>query len=62
MGVMGSQYAFDRAHGCDRFVIHEWVWWGHDVRAVVTLYHGAVRTLVSWGHDKGAAVLWIMIR
>lgn len=31
------------------------------MRAVDPSYHGAVRSLVSWGHDMGAAVLWIMM-
>lgn len=28
---------------------------------VCPLYHGAMKSLVLWSHDIGAAVLWIMI-
>lgn len=53
MGVMGSLHVHDG--------VAIWVWWGHGVLTVCSLYHGAVKYSVLWSHDIGAAVLWIMI-
>ena len=39
----------------------KYVQWGHGVLTVCSLYHGAMESLVLWGHDIAAAVLWIMI-
>jgi len=40
----------------------KWVWWGHGVLTVCSVYHGAIESLVLWSHDIAAAVLWIMIK
>lgn len=65
---MGSWYGCDRVltcawlglcYGCSGAV--KWVWWGHGVLTVCSVYHGAMESLVLWSHDIAAAVLWIMI-